>query len=142
MSNATRIYIGKPRTSKRGPLYCARLGSPSGPVLVKSTLEPLLAAARILLSRGVTGPAELWDAEFPYPRLSGDIEQMAEWTVREDEETSPTFVPWRPFPVARRRSGIAESGSRVPTCPKSETPILARPRASEEASPVSEGHGE
>jgi hypothetical protein len=127
--NVTRVYIGKPRIGKRGPLYCARLGSLTGPVLVKSTLEPLLAAARVLLSRGITGQAELWDAHFPCPRLYGDIEHMAKWTVREDEETSPTFVPWRPFPVARAKAGTAKRGSRLSSYPKVANVIPAYARA-------------
>ncbi len=131
--NATRIYIGKPRISKRGPLYCARLGSPEGPVLVRSTLEPLLAGARALLARGITGQAELWDDETPYARISGDIEELAKLTVREDETTSPTFVRWRAFPAARQRSRKPESGSGLSPYPKNETAILARPRAANQS---------
>ena len=58
-AGAIRIYglpllnkNGHQRAGERGPLYEARLGSADGPVLVASTVQPLLDGARVLHGAG------------------------------------------------------------------------------------------
>jgi hypothetical protein len=99
----TRIYIdGLPRYTNRGARYVVRLQD--GPVLLTDAAEPLTDGARALVALGITGSVELWDAERPYPQISGDIERLAGITVKDDRKTSPRFAPWRPFaPDAPRR---------------------------------------
>jgi hypothetical protein len=105
----TRIYLDLPpklvRPQKRNgyktgeaPHYVARLHGPAGEIIVKDTPIPFLDAARILLQRGVTGILELWDSERPYPRMRGDIAEMAKLTVVENDKTGPLFGKYQPFP--------------------------------------------
>jgi hypothetical protein len=100
-SVVTRIYIEPLRTGARCPRSRVHLGSPNGPVLVKATIQPLLDGTRALLSRGITGSVECWDNIRPYPRMRGSIEQLSKLAVKENQNVSPTFVPYEPFPVTR-----------------------------------------
>jgi hypothetical protein len=120
-----RIYIelardraGKPRVGGRGPLYLARRGSPGGEVLVNSSVQPLLDAAHVLLSRGITGRAEMWRASLPYACMAGEIAELAKWKIREDEKIGPTFVHWKPFPAARMRPRSDETVVPAPQLPE------------------------
>ena len=100
----TRIYLDLPPRLRRerSPGYTARLDSPDGPVLVEDCSSGVIyAAARALLAHGMRGRVEMWDSERPYPRLSGDIEKLAKWTIREDRKTGPKLARWKPFPEAR-----------------------------------------
>lgn len=83
MSGYLRIYIELRGHGARGPRYQARMNKLDGMVIVESSTEPLLDAARVLLSKGVTGRLEMWDRARPFPRLCGDIEQLAKLTVSE-----------------------------------------------------------
>jgi hypothetical protein len=81
MTDTIRIYV-----ETVGPgRFNARLGSPDGEVLVTSSREPALAAARVLIGRGFDPAAtlEMWDRERPYPRLRGVLDVMAGQTVIE-----------------------------------------------------------
>jgi hypothetical protein len=69
----------------RGPRYAVRVNKPDGLVLIDGTTEPLFDAARVLLSRGITGRIELWDSERPFPRMRGVIEHLARKTVSETD---------------------------------------------------------
>jgi len=61
------------------------MNQPDGMVIIDATTEPLFAAARLLLSRGITGKLQIWDKERPFCRMQGDIERMARLTVAEDQ---------------------------------------------------------
>src|SRR5262245_46803260 len=117
----TRIYIKLQRHTNRGPVYKARLGSPEGPVLVNSSLEPIFAASRVLIGCGITGKIEMWDSVRPFPRMSGDIARLAKLTVREDSDTSPTLCRWRPFPTARGKQKAGFGMSMLLKHPRTET---------------------
>jgi hypothetical protein len=119
-----RVFLQlPPRTSAKGLRYSVRLGSPHGELLVQDSLVPFCDAARVLLGRGVRGKTELWDAERPFPRMRGLIEELARLTVREDERTGPQFVLWRPFPAARERSKTADRSPKVSKHPKVDTAV-------------------
>lgn len=85
MSGHLRIYAELRGYGARGPRYQVRMNRPDGMVIVDATVEPLLATARLLLSRGITGKLQLWDSVRPFCRLQGDIERLAQWTVAEDQ---------------------------------------------------------
>ena len=95
---AIRLYIEPLRIGARGPRSRVHLNSPSGPVLVDASIQPLLDGARALLCRGITGDVELWDNERPFPRMRGKIEELSKWRVKENNRVSPTFVPYEPIP--------------------------------------------
>src|SRR5438046_2192148 len=101
MAAATvRIYLDlPPRHSSRGPRYTSRLGSPAGEVIVTNTLTPLYVSARVLLTRGITGRLEMWDAKRSCARMAGDIAKLAKLRVEESETISPTVRRWKAFPV-------------------------------------------
>jgi hypothetical protein len=96
MTQCTKIYISKPRPGKREPVYTARLGSPNGPIIVESSGEPLLAASRAVLALGHIGRIEMWDAFLPYYRMCGDIETLAQLTLRNGR-----YEKYRPPPGMR-----------------------------------------
>lgn len=85
MSGHLRIYAQLRGYGVRGPRYQVRMNKPDGMVIVDATTEPLFAAARVLLSKGVTGKLQLWDNVRPYCRLQGDIERLAGMTVSEGD---------------------------------------------------------
>jgi hypothetical protein len=108
-----KVYIELHGCGERGPRYAARLGTPEGELLVASSTQPFLDAARVLAARGVTGMAECWDKVQPFARMRGDIAGLAKLTVNEGERQSPRFVPWKPFAGARGPSKTVENGSGV-----------------------------
>lgn len=85
MSGHLRIYAELRGYGARGPRYQVRMNKPDGMVIVNATTEPLFAAARVLLSKGVTGKLQLWDSRRPYCRLQGEIERLAGMTVSEGD---------------------------------------------------------
>jgi hypothetical protein len=108
-----KIYIEPPHhANSRGPCYRAHLASSAGEILVESSTQPFLDAARVLLARGYTGTAELWDSERPYARMRGKIEQLAMLNVTEGNRP-PRFNRWRPFAGVRGVSKTAESNEEV-----------------------------
>lgn len=86
MSGHLRIYAELQSHGARGPRYQVRMNRADGMVIVNATTEPLFAAARVLLSKGVTGRLQLWDSARPFCRLQGDIERMAAFTVSEGQD--------------------------------------------------------
>ncbi|MGD9714667.1 MAG: hypothetical protein AB7V46_21800 [Thermomicrobiales bacterium] len=81
MTDTIRIYV-----ETVGPgRFNARFASPDGEVLVTSSREPALAAARALIGRGFSPASilEMWDSERPYARLRGVLDVMAGQTVIE-----------------------------------------------------------
>ncbi len=67
-----------------------------GKVLLAS-INPELSACRLLASEGIIGKARFWregrtahDSEF-------DIQRAAKFTVRENEQSGPRFVKFKPF---------------------------------------------
>jgi hypothetical protein len=85
MAGHLRVYAELRGYGARGPRYQVRMNKPDGMVIVNATTEPLFAAARVLLSKGVTGKLQLWDSIRPYCRLQGDIERLAGMTVSEGD---------------------------------------------------------
>jgi hypothetical protein len=126
MAEITLIYVNRVRITARGALYEARLNSPIGPILIGLSPEPMLAACRALVAMGRSGPAEVWDAKRPFPRLSGDIAQLARLTV---DENRRGFRRWQPFPVRASGEFSADLEAGLPDIPESETAVLARRRA-------------
>lgn len=106
----TRIYIEKTGLGQRGPLYQVRLGEPDGPVIAKSTIQPLYDGSRALKAKGITGAVEMWDVKTPYARMRGDIESLAPWTITEKDKHFK-LVRWMPFAEARGVLGVAKSES-------------------------------
>jgi hypothetical protein len=91
MSNHLRVYAELRGHGARGPRYRVRMNTAASMVLVESTTEPLLDAARILIAKGITGKLQLWDSERPYFRLQGDIAWLATKTVMEGRDQSPAY---------------------------------------------------
>lgn len=123
MSGATRLYVEGPRVTARGLTYRARIGSPSGPVIVEASSEPLLDGSRALLAKGISGPVELWDEVRPSPRLTGDIVRLASLTV---DENRGTFRRWMAFPVRRSGPKTAKRDCRTFPYLKTETAVFDR----------------
>ncbi|MGE4249052.1 MAG: hypothetical protein AB7F09_06665 [Parvibaculaceae bacterium] len=86
MSGHLRVYAEVRGYGARGPRYQVKMNQPSGMVIVNATTEPLFAAARVLMSKGVTGKLQLWDGARPFPRMTGDIERLAGLTVSEGQD--------------------------------------------------------
>jgi hypothetical protein len=86
MDGHLRIFIELRGYGARGGRYQVRMNKADGMVLVDGTTEPMLAAARVLQSKGITGRLEMWDSERPYCRLRGDIERLAAVTVTEGQD--------------------------------------------------------
>lgn len=123
MSGHLRIYAELRGHGARGPRYQVRMNKPDGMVIVNATTEPLFAAARVLLSKGVTGKLQLWDAIRPYCRLQGEIERLASMTVSEGD----TGICLRKY--AERTAGD-DFGDEALEKPKAET---GRPRCALQA---------
>lgn len=97
-NSAHHIYIqpstdnrtGLPKFGNSGPLYDA---SYSGKVIVRSSHQPFLDACRVLLTDGMSGPAEIWDHVRPFPRMRSTIEAAAKLRVSESG-CPPRFRPY------------------------------------------------
>jgi hypothetical protein len=126
MAEVTHIYVNRVRITARGALYETRLNSPVGPILVGLSPEPTLAACRALVAMGRSGPVEVWDIKRPFPRLSGDIAQLAGLTV---DENRRSFRRWQPFPVRASGEFSANLESGLPDTPESDTAVLDGRRA-------------
>ena len=126
--------------TRKGPWYNARLHAPDGEIIVCST-EPLFAACRELVARGITGPIRF----FRNSTLccKGDIEELATLTVYENDRDGPYIVKWQPpVPMTEQvkaklqrrtrspngRSPSAVSPSRVP-----DTPLVTKATGGEAA---------
>lgn len=104
MTEAHKIYIYKVKTGKRGVLYDAEF---DGEVICQSTMTPLLDACRVLRSRGVSGPVEMWDHERPFPRMLSTVEAGAGLAVI-DTGSGPRFVKWREKAAGEAQDGDLE----------------------------------
>ncbi|HWJ17950.1 MAG TPA: hypothetical protein VNR65_04390 [Geobacterales bacterium] len=69
-----------------------------GKVLLAS-INPEFAACRLLASEGVTGKARFWREGRPEHDIEFDIDRAAKFTVRENEQSGPRFVKFKPFVV-------------------------------------------
>jgi len=90
------------RYTKKGPCYNARLHHPDGEIISCST-EPLFAACRELVKRGITGHVR----KYRHGVLSaeGDIEQLAGLTVIENDRGDFYIGKYREYPRADQREG-------------------------------------
>jgi hypothetical protein len=95
--------------TQKGPWYNARLHTFDGKVLVCST-EPLFAACRELVKRGITGHIR----KYRNGVLSahGDIEELAGLTVCESDSRGPVIRKHRPMPP-RRVTALAPEAVRA-----------------------------
>jgi hypothetical protein len=82
--------------TQKGPWYNARLHRPDGEIIVCST-EPLLAACRELVKRGISGHIRKYRAGLL--STEGDIETFAGLTVFETERQGPRIRKYRPMPL-------------------------------------------
>lgn len=99
----TRLLVKDDREIKRRGRYEARLNAPDGEIIVESSRQPLLAAARVLKGRGVRGWLEMWGGIKPSLRMSGNIDVLATLTIRENRQRGPELARWK----ADSRYGIA-----------------------------------
>ena len=72
----------------------------AGEVIVAASRQPELDAARVLVTRGITGRAETWRPGSTAPALRLYLERAAGFTVEESETRGPRFKRWRPHPRA------------------------------------------
>jgi hypothetical protein len=105
----------------KGPWYNARLHRPDSEIIACST-EPMFAACRELVARGITGPVRKWRGETL--SAEGDIEQFAGLSVEEGDKP-PRVRRWRPFAGGRVSSKTAETTSGATTIPKTLPAVLA-----------------
>lgn len=95
-----RIFSEVRGHGAHGPRYLVRIDQPDGPVIIEPTTEPLFDAARALISKGVTGMIGMWDGEWPYHRMKGDIKKLAGLTVSEGRMALPSASMWNALPAS------------------------------------------
>jgi hypothetical protein len=79
-------------------------------VLIEDTWNPEFEACRALVARGVTGRFETWRADKPYSGLIvPDIEEVARWTVVENDKEGPVIRRWEPFPEHLQQWDVGHS---------------------------------
>jgi hypothetical protein len=107
----TRIYLTLGKFDRRvGQRYNAHLGSPDGEQIVTDALDVEYAACRALKQRGVGGWTETWWIGAASPSaLIADIEEAAQWTLRESATRSLSVTRYRPLPHALRGLGARET---------------------------------
>jgi len=91
------------RTSRgSGAKWCWGRASNATPVPAsyKNSKDAECDAARVLLSRGITGKITMEDAKTGKPRNIVNIEKAAKVTVSETRKHGPRFVTWTPNPWA------------------------------------------
>src|SRR5687768_14081918 len=96
-----------------------------GELIVSRARDPEHAAARALLSRGITGTLELIDANTGRTRTRFDIEVAAGFTVAEGDERGLCRQTWRPFAAVEARTPVSLS---VDVGCREVNPSSARPR--------------
>jgi hypothetical protein len=96
----------------KGPVYNARLHTPHGEIIV-SSIEPLFAACRELVKRGITGHVRKFrDGELC---AEGGIERFAKLTVCETDKIGPYLGKWRPpTPMTDGAKQRARKSSKPP----------------------------
>ena len=62
-----------------------------------SPRTPEFAACRLLACEGVQGKARFWREGRPVHDIEFDIQRAAKFTVRENEQSEPRFVKFKPF---------------------------------------------
>ena len=99
---ADAITIIVEEKPERHGLFVATLAD--GSVILPSSRQPLLDAARVLLARGYDPEQRLVMRHqvSSINAMSGKIGELAKWTVRETETEGPRFVPYRPFDANAR----------------------------------------
>jgi hypothetical protein len=134
-SEIVEIYI-EPTAVKypqKGPCYNARLQRPHGEIIACST-EPLFAACRELVKRGITGHVRKY--RNCTISMQGDIEHFAGLTVCETDHRGPEIRKWRrldtrslPRAFSRVTVHAPAAVSRAPAgrCLKPNQPNLTRP---------------
>ena len=124
MSGHLRIFIEQRGHGARGPRFTVRLNRADGAVLIDGTNEPLHDAARLLLSKGITGRLQMWDGVRPYWRLQGDIERLAAVTVSEGQHG-----------ITLRKYAERTAGGDFDDKPSRDVPTeIDRPRSAPQAS--------
>lgn len=78
--------------------------------------QPLLDCARILIAEGADPktPIATRHAGAAHDALISTVCGAALWTVRENENQSPTFVRWNAFPRDAVQSPVRFSGAPLP----------------------------
>ena len=78
--------------------------------------QPLLDAARILLTEGVSPeiPIATRHAGTGFNAMTSTAGAAAKWTVRENEAQSPHFVRWEAFPASRVPLSMRQNERPVP----------------------------
>ncbi|WP_426615361.1 hypothetical protein [Bradyrhizobium sp. McL0616] len=73
-----------------------------GVVILPSSHQPLLDAARVLLKRGYRPEQRLVMRHrgSTVAAMSGQIGELAKWTLSETQTAGPRFAPYRPFEKA------------------------------------------
>jgi len=73
------------------------MGGPEGELLCQQTISPVCSSCRVVLARGVAGPFETWLEGLPYACMRGDVEKVAELTVKESDRGAIAFARWIAF---------------------------------------------
>jgi hypothetical protein len=105
--------------SSRGQLYRTKVSDADGPVLCARTITPTLDSCRAMLASGVTGPFEAWHESDSFPRLTGEIANVAKLEVKEGPVR---FVGYEPSPITRTQPQAR------PESPRSCTAFVASRR--------------
>jgi hypothetical protein len=126
------------RHTAKGPWYDARLHSPDGEIIVCST-EPLFAACRELVKRGITGNIRKYREGVL--SAEGDIEQFARLTVVETDTEGPVIRKYHEHPraVLRRGQKTVETLSGVPDTPRATKAAGGETRPPSDGRPPLEG---
>jgi hypothetical protein len=100
VSKAIELHIepAAVKYTQKGPCYDARLHRPDGEIIACST-EPLFAACRELLKRGITGNVRKY--RNGTIAMQGDIEHFAGLTVCETDHRGPEIRKWRRLDTRR-----------------------------------------
>jgi hypothetical protein len=108
--------ILRPAFNRHGArLHCKFVVTLDGRQLCISR-QPLLDAARILLTEGVSPetPIATRHAGAGSDAMTSTVGAAAKWTVRENETQSPHFVRWEAFPASRVRLSMRQNERPVP----------------------------
>jgi hypothetical protein len=65
--------------------------------MMLASINPELAASRLLANQGVRGRVRFWRDGRPAHDSEMDIQRAAKFTVRENEQHGPRFVKFKPF---------------------------------------------
>lgn len=99
---ALRIEFARVNLGDRGARYRVAF---RGETLVESSGHPEFDACRALLSRGHTGPLEVWWAGAAHPAMRLHIEKAAKVTSRDGDRDGVAIVAWQPFSAPATAGG-------------------------------------